>query len=225
MSAKSIIRQEAKARRAALDEAYRTEATKEIVDRTAALIQVAITSYLKDEPGTDRLFTIATYAPIDDEVDLSALYTHPLLATYNIEYVVPICLPEGRMEFILTGAEDLQSPREKQPRYLTQPFLVYSEDLLDGRHLYEPEEIDIMLVPGLAFDEHHFRIGYGAGYYDRYFARYEANGTATHSIGICFATQRVENAFPNQFDQQVSWVVDEDNISLLNRLGINFEER
>jgi 5-formyltetrahydrofolate cyclo-ligase len=38
-----------------------------------------------------------------------------------------------------------------------------------GRHLAEvaPEEIDWALVPGLAFDDRGFRLGRGAGYYDR----------------------------------------------------------
>ena len=33
-----------------------------------------------------------------------------------------------------------------------------------------PEKIDLVLVPLLAFDEKGFRLGYGKGFYDRYFA-------------------------------------------------------
>jgi len=32
----------------------------------------------------------------------------------------------------------------------------------------EPIEIDMVLVPGLAFDQHGHRVGYGRGYYDRF---------------------------------------------------------
>ena len=40
-----------------------------------------------------------------------------------------------------------------------------------GRIAVAPEGIDVMLVPGLAFDERGMRLGYGAGYYDAWLDR------------------------------------------------------
>ncbi len=37
-----------------------------------------------------------------------------------------------------------------------------------GGELVEPEEIDMVLVPGLAFDQVGHRVGYGKGFYDRF---------------------------------------------------------
>lgn len=58
-----------------------------------------------------------------------------------------------------------------------------------------PDEIDLIIVPGLAFDIHGGRIGRGAGFYDRYLQR-----TNALRMGFCFHTQIVERIPMEQHD-------------------------
>lgn len=51
-----------------------------------------------------------------------------------------------------------------------------------------PEQIDVILIPGLGFDQIHHRIGYGKGYYDRFLPL----AKASRKIGIGFKEQLVE---------------------------------
>jgi 5-formyltetrahydrofolate cyclo-ligase len=47
--------------------------------------------------------------------------------------------------------------------------------------------IDLILVPGLAFDEQGNRLGRGAGYFDRFLQHH----SRAHKIGVAFKTQLV----------------------------------
>jgi len=58
-----------------------------------------------------------------------------------------------------------------------------------GDVLVNPESIDLILVPGVAFDQRGFRLGYGKGFYDRFLA---ASGGRAHRVGFCFDFQLVD---------------------------------
>ena len=64
----------------------------------------------------------------------------------------------------------------------------------------------IVLVPLLAFDTDGFRLGYGAGFYDRTLAGLRAKGSVT-AIGIAFDEQRLEAVPRDAYDEPLDWVL------------------
>jgi len=66
------------------------------------------------------------------------------------------------------------------------------------------EKIDLVIVPGVAFDEQNNRLGRGKGYYDRFLKRLP-QGTTT--IGLCFDFQIINYLPQESHDFPVSEVI------------------
>lgn len=55
------------------------------------------------------------------------------------------------------------------------------------------EKIDCAMIPGVAFDHEHGRLGYGKGFYDRFLAK-----LSCPLIGVGFKEQRLDQPFPHE---------------------------
>jgi 5-formyltetrahydrofolate cyclo-ligase len=89
--------------------------------------------------------------------------------------------------------------------------------LRPGRYgVMEPEadapEIvpDIVVMPCLAFDRLGYRLGYGAGYYDRTLASIRVGTRPVTAVVIAFAGQAVARVPRGPHDQRADWIVTED---------------
>jgi len=73
-----------------------------------------------------------------------------------------------------------------------------------NRVVVPPEEIDLVLVPGLAFDRQGNRVGYGGGHFDRCLKRLPAAATR---IGLAYGFQLVEGVPHGPDDEPVDMIV------------------
>ena len=71
----------------------------------------------------------------------------------------------------------------------------------------DPDLVDLVLIPGVAFDERGFRVGYGGGYYDRFLNRVRPDAT---KIALAVEVQMVEHAFEDSHDVPVDMIITED---------------
>jgi len=80
-----------------------------------------------------------------------------------------------------------------------------AEEPVAGARL-DPSTIDVVGVPGVAFDREGRRIGYGGGYYDRFL-----RGLPAFTVGLVFGLQVVDQDLPaGRFDLPVDAIVTED---------------
>ena len=65
-----------------------------------------------------------------------------------------------------------------------------------------PAQIEVVLVPGVAFDRRGARLGFGGGYYDRFLPT-----TAALRVGITYDRCLVDSLPCREHDQRMDWVV------------------
>jgi len=97
--------------------------------------------------------TVMLYRAVPGEADLHPLETHP--ASAGKRFVYPVCVSRTEMKAML--------PRgwRKGAFGIQEPDPACSEEIM-------PEEIDLVVCPGVAFDSRKTRLGMGGGYYDRF---------------------------------------------------------
>jgi 5-formyltetrahydrofolate cyclo-ligase len=126
-----------------------------------------------------RSQTILFYASFDGEVEtadmiveaqkLGKKITLPLLEKGS-RIITPVLL-EGETSKLTKGPYGIKQPKKKH------------------EHVVELDEIDMIIVPGIAFDKNRNRLGRGAGYYDRLLERVSSS---TPTVGIAFDFQIVD---------------------------------
>ncbi|HEX5695330.1 MAG TPA: 5-formyltetrahydrofolate cyclo-ligase [Acidimicrobiia bacterium] len=153
------------------------------------------------EQITDALFgwlssrlpaTISAFLPMEGEVDL-----RPLMGRLpGWRWVLPRVEPDRSVTF-----RDAGLPRETHRFGMEQP--------IDSGTIIPLHEIDVFLVPGLAFDRAGRRLGNGAGHYDRILSG--ARGDAV-SIGMAPLARVVDVVPTDAHDVRVGWLATETGV-------------
>ena len=76
-----------------------------------------------------------------------------------------------------------------------------------GGRKIDPQDLDIILVPLVAFDEQKHRLGHGKGYYDRFLKQ-----TKALKIGIAYECQKSKNITVTDDDVSLDLIITEEKI-------------
>mmetsp|Transcript_12101 Transcript_12101/g.33315 ORF Transcript_12101/g.33315 Transcript_12101/m.33315 type:complete len:230 (-) Transcript_12101:914-1603(-) len=81
------------------------------------------------------------------------------------------------------------------------------------KELAQPGDIDLLIVPGLAFDRNGNRLGQGKGYYDRFIARMSSDGRTLPLIAVCMLPQLVDGSIPvDTYDRTMMMILTPDEV-------------
>lgn len=67
-----------------------------------------------------------------------------------------------------------------------------------------PEEIDLCVLPGLAFDNHGGRLGYGGGFYDRFLCKVSEEAKL---IAVAYTFQILDNVPMGLYDFRIQGII------------------
>ena len=130
--------------------------------------------------------TVMLYYPIHGEVDL-----RPLLDKYQGQktFLFPVTHRYAMEMRPYAGEEQMKKGRFGVPEPQTAPY---------------KGTVDLILVPGVAFDKHHNRIGRGGGYYDKFLSKHPL----VKKIGVCYDFQVRKHTIPHTlWDKKVDLIV------------------
>jgi 5-formyltetrahydrofolate cyclo-ligase len=78
-----------------------------------------------------------------------------------------------------------------------------------GGTVVGPDDVDVVVVPGVAFDRTGHRVGYGGGFYDRFLPRTRRGAFA---VAVAYGLQVVEEVPRGGGDRRVDAIVTEDEV-------------
>jgi 5-formyltetrahydrofolate cyclo-ligase len=163
-AAKSVLRNEARVAVKALTSLHRVQAAEKILGR------------LKEWPVFQEAKAVAAFCGTLEEVDTESIAKYILASGKTLLLPRIVSQPDGTSRIAMAVVSN------------------YDQDLLEGAFgILEPKqnsddtiipEPDLILVPGLAFDERGGRVGRGKGFYDRYL-----DGKTAFKLGVGFEAQ------------------------------------
>lgn len=141
---------------------------------------------------------IGLYWPIKGEIDCFELLAS--LRKVGVSLALPVCL-------------------DKDEAYMDFRFWRSDAELVSaGFGTRAPSDLagivypDVVIAPLVGFDGWRNRLGYGAGYYDRYIARASERKARPLVIGYGFAIQQVDKLPQGRYDQPLDLVITDKGL-------------
>lgn len=158
---------------------------------------VRLAGHLCSWPIYQAAKNIMLYLAMPDEPHLDKVISHALAAGKTL------CVPHmretrGLMDAaIITNLDDL----------VVGQFNLLTPNPATLK-LLDPSELDLIIVPGVAFDKDGRRLGMGAGYYDRFLLK----ANKAELIGAAWAAQILEKVPTDNHDRPVNYLLTEEGI-------------
>jgi len=152
--------------------------------------------------------TIGLYASFDQEVDTRLVFQRARSEGKTLYF--PRIIAPGEMVFLRVDYWEDMVPNKYG---ILEPKASAKE--------IDPSQLDVLIVPGVAFDRRGYRLGFGGGYYDRLLAKISSH---TISVGFAYSFQVLDFIPVDEKDQKVARLVCENGFVPLTNTQILYKE-
>lgn len=185
---KNIIRKDIIEKRNKLDKGYIINASQSVIDTVLGLARF------------QEAKVVLSYMPFKNEVDIMPL--NQMILDKDAILCIPRTIDRFKMDAV--NIKNLQSNLIKSRFGVVEPAT--------SAKAIDIEKIDLVLVPGVAFDKEGNRIGYGKGYYDRFLEQCNDN---TEFWGIAYSFQVFDRIPHTPSDVRLNRVITESPLHVL----------
>lgn len=184
MQMKSELRKLLLSKRNSLTEDYRTKAGNIVCQNPQLLEQL------------NTADTVLCYVSIGSELPTDGILAYCL--KNGIRTAAPVCIDKNIMFRYINSTDDLESGSFSvpEPKAYCPPAEITS--------------VTVCVTPAVCYNGNGFRIGYGKGYYDRFFSRNQCV-----KIGLCYE-ELITEFSPDENDVAVDMIVTEHSFRRLH---------
>ncbi len=144
-----------------------------------------------------RAKTIMCYVSFGSEV-----YTHDIINTW-ISQGKQVCVPR----VVKNKGKSMEAVKISSLHELEPGTYGVLEPTSGQKNVVSPDSIDVVIVPGCAFDLHKNRMGYGAGYYDRFL---NLISDSCLKVGVAFDFQIMDEIPWDEHDIPMDIIITEE---------------
>lgn len=145
------------------------------------------------------------YVNMDSEINTIDIIKELLTSDkiVAVPKVIPVSLKERQMKALKINS--MLQLNESGAFGILEPS-VECEDI--------SEDVDLIIIPGLAFDINGNRLGYGGGFYDRFLRKYPNS----KRVALCYDFQIFDEIPHEFFDEKVDLIISEEKIISLEKV-------
>ncbi len=194
---KAEVRRAVIARRDALDLDVRAAKSAVVCARLVELMESS---------GTAGQRTVAVYAAMGSEVDPAAFAAAAVVRGWRVAYPCMLSASDAAACSQRMCMQAVSAGDASEVPFIAHPTRAFAGTDVDSGHfpIVPAAELDMIIVPLVAFDRTGARLGYGGGCYDRYLPMLSP---ACQIIGIAFDEQRVDHVPTNAHDLPLPHIV------------------
>lgn len=173
----------------------RSKLTWEIIKEKSHIIEERLFN-LEEYQKSNFIFSFISFK---DEVHTHEIIKNSLNMGKRIGVPVTVIKPR---KLLVSELKDFEKELEIGYYGILAPKKEY-------QRILSPNIVDLVLVPGVAFDVEGYRVGYGGGYYDRFFSSLKKD---VIKIGLCYDLQILSQVPRDPYDIPVDLIISENRL-------------